>query len=423
MKILLSAYACDPEKGSEPGVGWNVASVLAPSHDVWILTRAENRAHIESALARKPMPSLHFVYYDLPSWSRLWKRGPRGVAYYYLWQLGVLPIARDLHRTVGFDILHHVTLGKYWAPSLLAVLSAPFVWGPVGGGESTPALFRPTFGLGGRLYEALRATGRWLGEHDPLIRLTARRSAVALAKTEDTGDRLRRLGAINVRVFSESGLLAREVEHLNQYPPPIGGPVKFISVSRLLGWKGVHLGLQAFARANIDGAEYWVVGDGPERKHLETLARALSMAGRVRFYGFLPHEAMWRMLGEAHVLVHPSLHDSGGDICLEAMAAGRPVICLDLGGPRSQVTAETGIKVPARDPEQATRDLAAAMRYLAYHPERRKAMGEAGRRKMEAFRWESKAEFLNAMYREASQRLPKSGGVEGAAAGLKSEVH
>src|SRR2546430_4418443 len=42
---------------------------------------------------------------------------------------------------------------------------------------------------------------------------------------------------------------------------------------------------------------------------------------------------------------HPSLHDSGGWVCLEAMAAGRPVICLDLGGPGYQVTEESGIKI------------------------------------------------------------------------------
>ena len=50
------------------------------------------------------------------------------------------------------------------------------------------------------------------------------------------------------------------------------------------------------------------------------------------------------------MLIHPSLHDSGGWVCLEAMAAGRPVICLDLGGPGLQVTEKTGIKVKASTP-------------------------------------------------------------------------
>ena len=65
------------------------------------------------------------------------------------------------------------------------------------------------------------------------------------------------------------------------------------------------------------------------------------------------------------MLVHPSLHDSGGWVCLEAMAAGKPVICLDLGGPGEQVTRETGFKIPALDPDQAVKDMARAMAVLA----------------------------------------------------------
>ena len=56
---------------------------------------------------------------------------------------------------------------------------------------------------------------------------------------------------------------------------------------------------------------------------------------------------------------------SGGWTCLEAMAAGRPVVCLDLGGPATQVTEETGIKVPAPVPNQAVSGLAEAMTRLA----------------------------------------------------------
>ena len=84
MKILLSAYACEPRKGSEPGVGWSAALLLSDEHDVWVLTRANNRAAIERELGRCPLPRLHFVYYDLPSWARWWKRRRRGLQLYYL---------------------------------------------------------------------------------------------------------------------------------------------------------------------------------------------------------------------------------------------------------------------------------------------------------------------------------------------------
>ena len=66
LKVLMSAYACEPGRGSEPGVGWVVASEMARYHDVWVITRPNHRPFIEAELARNPQPDLHFVYWDLP---------------------------------------------------------------------------------------------------------------------------------------------------------------------------------------------------------------------------------------------------------------------------------------------------------------------------------------------------------------------
>src|ERR1700730_3638991 len=195
-KVLMSAYACEPSKGSEPGVGWSSAVEMARYHDIWVITRANNRPPIEVELARNPQPRLHFVYYDLPYWSRLWKRGTHGVhLYYYLWQLCILAIARALHREVKFDLVHHVTFLRYGAPSFLCFVGVPFVWGPVGGGESAPRSFWWGGGWSSVLYEGLRAAGFVRGDRGPFVKATARRSAVALATTDRCAARLRSLGA------------------------------------------------------------------------------------------------------------------------------------------------------------------------------------------------------------------------------------
>jgi glycosyltransferase involved in cell wall biosynthesis len=93
------------------------------------------------------------------------------------------------------------------------------------------------------------------------------------------------------------------------------------------------------------------------------------------------------------------LHESGSWVCLEAMGAGRPVICLDLGGPAFHVTDETGIKVPATSPQQAVSDLAAAMLRLAQDPTQRFRLGQAGRRRVAAqFDWDQKGIFMAKAY-------------------------
>jgi len=146
-------------------------------------------------------------------------------------------------------------------------------------------------------------------------------------------------------------------------------------------------------------SEYWIIGDRPERAELQRLAHDLGVADKVHFLGAMPRVQVLERLSECDVLVHPSLHDSGGWVCLEAMAAGRPVICLDLGGPALQVTEETGFKTPAITPEQVVNDLAEAMLRLARDPELRKRMGEAARKRVnEYFDWDKKGEWLTDLY-------------------------
>src|ERR1700692_1761816 len=110
-RILLSAYACEPGKGSEPEVGWMWATGLhAAGHEVWVITREANRAAIEGESRGQGRAGLHFVYYDLPPAARMWKRGGRGVHWYYaLWQWGAYRTARRLMKRVRFDCVQHVT--------------------------------------------------------------------------------------------------------------------------------------------------------------------------------------------------------------------------------------------------------------------------------------------------------------------------
>jgi len=400
----MSAYACEPGLGSEPGVGWNTALEMVRYHDVWVMTRANNRRAVEAALRDTAIPGLHFVYYDLPRWACWWKRGQRGVqVFYYLWQVGAYFVARRLHRQVGFDLIHHVTFVRYWMPCFLALLPVPLIWGPVGGGETTPKAFWRTFSFEGKVCEALREIGRWLGERDPFVRLTARRSVLAMAATEETQERLRRLGTTRTRVVSQIGLRAAEIDQLARCASPDGTPLRFVGIGRLLWWKGFQLGLRAFALARVKAAEFWIIGDGPERGRLAAAAQALGIADRVVFWGRLSRAETLRKLGQTHVMVHPSLHDSGGWVCLEALAAGRPVICLDLGGPANQISSEVGFKIPAHDPDQAVNELAKAMRLLAADPGLRERMGDGGAPRSQAYCWKRKGELFNTIYWQAMQ--------------------
>lgn len=409
LNVLVSAYSCEPNRGSEPGVGWNVAREIAKHHNVWVLTRPdESKAAIEAELAQNPIPNIHFVYFTLPFWQDSLRWGQSGAMqiHYYLWQIQAYFVARRLHREIGFDVAHHVTFVKYSSPCFLSLLPIPLVWGPVGGGESAPRSFWRDFSLRAKAYELARLCSRTVGELDPFVRLTIRRSTVVRATTADTAMRLYAMGATDVEIAPESGLPEDEIDRLSQLGQPTDGPIRFISMGRLLHWKGFHLGLQAFAEAGLPNAEYWICGDGPEWEQLQQLTRSRKIESQVKFWGRLPRDQVLDKLGQCHVLVHPSLHDSGGWVCLEAMAAGRPVLCLDLGGPAAQVTKDTGFKVPAITPEQSIQELAGCMRRLAYDCELRQQMGEAGKLLVQSIHsWESKGSELAQLYESLAMDL------------------
>lgn len=402
MKVLVSAYACEPDAGSEPGVGWNWVEQIARFHDVWVLTRRNNEPRIERALERRPRPNVHWVYLDLPRWARFWKRGARGVhAYYYLWQIAAYLRARRLDREVGFDVVHHVTFVNYWIPSLLALLPTPFVWGPVGGGESAPRPFLRTLSRRGRSFEYARDLARALGERDAFVRRAARRARAVLATTEETAQRVRRLGARHVQVVSQVALPADDFVRLGRLPLRASGPFRAISAGRLVDWKGVHLALAAFAalRDRVPASEYWIIGDGPDRRRIERTVRELGLDSAVVLTGAVSRNEFFERMAECDVLVHPSLHDSGGWVCAEAMAARRPVVCLALGGPALQVTPEAGFVVRAETPDVAVREMAAALTRLARDRELCGRMGAAARaRAIEICCWDERGDFIDSLY-------------------------
>jgi glycosyltransferase involved in cell wall biosynthesis len=386
-----------------------LAREIARYHDTWILTAYEHEAAIREELANNPVEAMRFVFLDPWGWTmdrdRRYKRIPwQPPIHYYAWQLSAYLKARSLHERVRFDIIHHVTYARYYTPSFLSLLPVPFLWGPVGGGESAPRPFWRDFGGRGMAYEALRHLARWLGEFDPFVRMTARRSALARATTGETAVRLRKIGCPNVEIFPQSCLPDAEIRSIQNRAGAMqrrGDEKVFLSVARLLHWKGIHLGLRAFALARPRDTEYWIVGTGPEKSRLESLTKRLGIADRVRFMGDLSREETLGMLGSCLALVHTSLHDSGGVVCVEAMAAARPVICLAIGGPATQVTPQTGFVIPAITPEESVRGIAVAMRQLVDDDGLRAALGQNAFQHASArFSWERRGRLVSNLYED-----------------------
>jgi hypothetical protein len=157
--------------------------MLAHLGEVWVVTRANNAPAIEAALGDLPEADhLRFVYVDLPAWARFYKRGSRGARLYSVfWQAAALRRARLLDQDLTFDIVWHLTFSTAWLGSLVPLLPRPFVWGPIGGGVSTPWRLASSLGPKGALTDALRAGAHLAGRYaNPMTRLAWRRACLIL---------------------------------------------------------------------------------------------------------------------------------------------------------------------------------------------------------------------------------------------------
>jgi glycosyltransferase involved in cell wall biosynthesis len=349
MKLLVSAYACEPGKGSEPAVGWNwVQALLRRGYRVHVITRANNRESIESA-GGQPNPALTFHYYDLPSWMRAWKRRPGGIYFYYLfWQWGAYRLARRLHAQEQFDRVHHVTFASYRQPSFMGGLGIPFIFGPVGGGESMPPQFRKSLRWRNRFSETIRNSGNRLIALDPLMRSTFAKAEVIACTTAETMACIPQPWQAKCVVQPAIGIDEPEI-----HAPVCDEPraPHFLFVGRLLYWKGLHLAFRALARArrSLPNVKLKIIGTGEDRAWLQDQARAAGVTDLLEWVPSTPHDEIAREYRQSLALVFPSLHDSGGMVVLESLAAGLPVICLDLGGPGAIATPDCGIVIQARN--------------------------------------------------------------------------
>jgi glycosyltransferase involved in cell wall biosynthesis len=129
------------------------------------------------------------------------------------------------------------------------------------------------------------------------------------------------------------------------------------------------LALRAFAevRRSIPQARLTLIGDGPDRDWLETVAKEAGIDESVEWLPAKLRKEITQQYQGSLALIFPSLHDSGGMVVLEALAAGAPVLCLDLGGPGAIVTPSCGIVVKCRQQTEVAvvESLASAMILLA----------------------------------------------------------
>lgn len=252
--------------------------------------------------------------------------------------------------------------------------------------------------LGGDIYDP----SKWLSPHrTPLLKQTVRwavrESDRVVAGSRDIERRTREI--YSERAIETVPLAVRPPRFERASRKALGLDPEArvcITVGRLVARKGLAPLIDLVAGLPDRRVQLVVVGEGPERGALETRARSAGAGERVRFKGHVSDEEKWQLLGASDLYVSTSLHEGFGIVFLEALECGVPVLCYDCGGQTDFLSPDVAELVPVGDREA----FGARFAGLLEDDERRRRMGEAGRRVAREHHIDAFADRYQALYAE-----------------------
>lgn len=418
LRILLLAPGSDPNGITGPLIGYSHSEALARLHAVTLVIHRQNEEAIRRA--QPPFHALEVV--SLPwldriyAWCfrRIFRNNYRSqvlTAFNYLFCLAFERRAwrqtRSRVKAGEYDVVLRLLPISSVLPSLFAFFlrrgPVPFVIGPINGGLPWP----PGFSQADKQKEwisGLRNFYRFL----PFARSTYRNAAAILAASSHTYNEFALYRDKLFFVPGENGInpalyptAARNLLRRDK--------LELIFVGALVPYKACDLALRAAASLLQTGrARFTIVGDGPERGNLERLARSLGIEKVVSFCGTLGHGEIIQRLGEADVLVFPSVHEFGGGVVFEALAMGVVPVVVNFGGPGDIVQDEVGFKVPLINEDDVVLQIEKILAKLAQHPGLVEEMGHRGTRyARECLSWDAKAQIVTQVVTWAVKQGPK----------------
>jgi glycosyltransferase involved in cell wall biosynthesis len=323
--------------------------------------------------------------------------------YAHIWQIKAYFVAKKLHEQINFDVFHHVTFANDCMASFIgALLPIPYIRGPGGGAHRVPKSFLREFPFKDRLAQYFRSITQWIFKHDPFFIIGQNRAKAILVCNKESFNALSKKWQKKAYLFPVNGISAEDFKIFNTK----GKTKEYFSVitsGRLLRIKGFDLVIKAFNifSNKVPDAKLSIIGSGPELKNLENLVSELRINDKIIFENWMPREKLLQRMLDCDIFLFPSLRDGGGNVVVEAMAAGKPVICFDLAGPGFHIDEKCGIKIKPENPEQAVKEIAAALEKLYLDKELRDKLGKNAREKAEReYDWDKLGDKLNETYKK-----------------------
>lgn len=348
--VLISAYTCCPNRGSEPGNGWNwLMGYLQNGYIVHCVTSDRYVKEIEHFCFEHKLEGITFYFTNIP-FSTISRKVPfiGDYLHYYLWLIKARPIIKKLAASISFTHAHHVTYSSIKFGTPLYNLNTKIVLGPLGGGELPDKSLRKYLGKS-YYFEAFKyAIGDFLSAINPTVRLSIKSADCILVSNEIAANIIKKYTSISLVQMYDAGLA--DYFSSNFIERDLNGVINIVWIGRMLPRKGLNLAIDAVAQLPKDfNFHFYIVGDGPLKDISEKTIRGYSLQDKTTFTGKLPHDQVKSVFEKSHLLLFPSLIDSCPMQIFESMAYSLPIVTLNHQGMKDQVTDKTGIKIDVKE--------------------------------------------------------------------------
>jgi glycosyltransferase involved in cell wall biosynthesis len=379
-KILISAYAVSPSRGSECAVGWEISTRLAAYFDVTVLmckitpsgdnyyTEIEehlnkngNIENIKFVPISMPQNSLKYTkLHDIGFWP----------AYYWgynCWQKEVLKVAEELHKIEHFDAVYQLNMIGFREPGYLWKLDIPFFWGPTNGFHSIPFSFINTFKGKDFVFQSIKHISNELQILLASRQKKAAKKAAMVWCVDQVGyNKLLNWGA-KTALMQETGLSVFEDSLKKNKTYSNERPLKLVWSGMITPGKALFILIEALLKIKDLNFELTVIGDGTLKHQMQKLTKPIS--NKIIWTGWVTKNNAISIVKNADLLIHTSLKEGTPHSILEAIGMGIPVMCHDTCGMGIVVNDNNGFKIPYKDSQTSINYIVNKLSEIIKNPE------------------------------------------------------